>query len=293
MIAPESALALARLAFFGAAITIFGWACFTGLLAPRRLGEEVEAASRRRIVAVGWLALAATLVWLPLQAAMIGGAWASAGDASMLGVLAFGTAIGVAWLVRLGLCVLLLGALAWRVPPALRVMLAGLLLASLASSGHANMHEGIYGALHHANDVLHVLAAAFWLGSLVMLPACLSRLGRPATRDDAALALWRFSIAGHGAVALVLMSGIANTLLVLGHLPFNAASPYQRLLAFKIMLVAAMIVVALANRYLFMPRLGDEPEPALRWMRRGTFAELLLGGGVLALVARFGLIDPM
>jgi hypothetical protein len=79
--APESALALARLAFFGAAIAIFGWACFTGLLAPRRLGAEVAGVWRRRILAAGWLALAATLASLPLQAAMIGGAWASAGDA--------------------------------------------------------------------------------------------------------------------------------------------------------------------------------------------------------------------
>jgi putative copper resistance protein D len=289
---PESALALARFVFYGAAIAMFGWACFTELLAPRPLGLEVAAASRRRIMAAGLLALVATLAWLPLEAATIGG-WATAGDTGTLGVLAFGTAIGWAWLTRLVLCVLLLVALALRAPPMLRAVLAGLLLASVALSGHANMHEGVRGVLHHANDVLHVLAAGFWLGSLVMLPACLAHLGRPATRQAATIALRRFSTAGHGAVALVLVSGIANTLLILGHLPLDASSPYQRLLALKIMLVMAMIVVALANRYVFMPRLTDEPARAIARIRYGTFAELVLGGGVLALVAWFGLLDPV
>ena len=291
MMAPEGALALARFAFYAAAMAMFGWACFTGLLAPRALGQQVAAASARPLAATGWLALAATLVWLPLEAATIGG-WEMAGDGGTLRDLAFGTVIGWAWLVRLALCVLMLVALALRAP-ALRVALSGLLLASVALSGHANMHEGAYGVLHHANDALHVLGAGFWLGSLVMLPACLGLLGRPATRQAATVALRRFSRAGHGAVALVLVSGIANTLLILGHLPLDASSPYQRLLALKIVLVILMIVVALANRYVFMPRLGDAPEQAVARIRHGTFAELVLGGGVLALVAWFGLLDPV
>jgi len=168
-----------------------------------------------------------------------------------------------------------------------------MLLASLALSGHANMHEGVRGVLHHGNDALHILAAGFWLGSLVMLPSCLAHLARPATRPEATIALRRFSSAGHGAVALVLVSGIANTLLILGHLPLDASSPYQRLLALKIVLVMAMIGVALANRYVFMPRLGDDPVRAVARIRHGTFAELALGGGVLALVSWFGLLDPV
>ena len=41
---------------------------------------------------------------------------------------------------------------------------SGLALLPLALSGHAAMEEGRTGLLHALNDMLHCLAAGFWLG---------------------------------------------------------------------------------------------------------------------------------
>jgi putative copper resistance protein D len=289
---PDVALALARFGFYAAAIAIFGTAVFVTLIAPRRLGREISADSRGWIVAAGWLALAATLAWLPLKAAAISG-WAAAGDGGMMRVLAFDTAIGQGWLTRLGLSLFLVAALVMRAPAALCLVLAGLVLASLSLAGHASMDEGLRGVLHRANDVVHVQAAGFWLGSLVILPASLARLRSPDTRIEAGVALRRFSTAGHGAVALVVATGLVNTRLTLGHLPLDPTSPYQSLLALKILLVLAMVGAAVVNRYVFTPHLDDAPERAAIQIRTGTLVELVLGGLVLALVAYFGLLDPV
>ena len=102
----------------------------------------------------------------------------------------------------------------------------------------------------------------------------------------------RFSGVGHVAVAIVLLTGIVNTMLILGGLPTNFASPYQLLLAIKIALVLLMIGVALVNRYVAVPRLARTPW-ALRGIVIGTCTEMLLGGIVVALVSAFATFDPM
>ena len=70
------------------------------------------------------------------------------------------------------------------------------------------------------------------------------------------MALRRFSAVGHGAVAVVIVTGIVNTGLILGHWPSDWNSPYQALLMIKIALVIAMALLALLNRYAVVPRLA-------------------------------------
>jgi putative copper resistance protein D len=64
------------------------------------------------------------------------------------------------------------------------------------------------------------------------------------------------------------------------------------LLAAKIAFVTAMTGLALMNRYLFVPRMLTQPDRAIVQIRKGTYAELALGAGVLALVAFLGILDP-
>ena len=137
-----------------------------------------------------------------------------------------------------------------------------------------------------------VLAAAMWVGALVPLWVCL-RLGRKATHEaDLATVLRRFSGSGHMAVALVLLSGIVDTYLVLGHAPLDFSSPYQTLLAAKIALVGFMVLIAIVNRYVVVPRQARGESSGLRMLVRGTIAEIVLGGGVIALVSAFATFDP-
>src|SRR5699024_4184601 len=107
------------------------------------------------------------------------------------------------------------------------VMGSGLGLISLVLTGHASMHQGSLLAAHRANDALHVLAGGGWLGALLPLVPILRLLDAPDVGGEALLALRRFSTVGHGAVALVILSGIVNMLLVLQRLPTDWSSPYQ------------------------------------------------------------------
>ena len=292
MIAPHVALALVRLCFDAAAITAYGVSGFIACVAPKRLGQAITASSNFLTVAASSLAVFSTLAWLPIEAAVIGESWQSALDRSTLSVLLCDTAMGKAWLVRLALSLLLAAALLWRSTPIARLALSGLLLASLALAGHANMDEGARGVLHILNDAAHLLAGGAWLGSLLALPGCLARLRDPAFCTEAKTALRRFSSAGHLAVALAIATGIVNTVLVLGRWPTDFTSTYQMLLVAKMALVAGMTGLALVNRYIFVPHMVAEPDRAIIQIRHGTYAELALGAGVLALVAFFGILDP-
>ena len=292
MIAPHLALALVRLCFDAAAITAFGVSGFIACIAPKRLGQAIAASSNFLIVAASSVAVISTVAWLPIEAAVIGDSWQSALDRGTLSVILYDTAIGKAWLVRLVLSLLLTAALPWRSASMVRLALSGFLLASLALTGHANMDEGTRGVFHILNDALHVLAGGAWLGSLLALPGCLARLGDPAFCAEAKTALRRFSSAGHLAVALVIATGIANTVLVLQRWPTDFTSTYQMLLVTKIAFVAGMTGLAVINRYIFVPRMPRQSDRAIIQIRNGTYAELALGAGVLALVAFLGILDP-
>jgi putative copper resistance protein D len=292
LISPHVALALVRLCFDAAAITAYGVSGFIAWIAPKRLGQAIAASTNFLIVAASSLAVLSTFAWLPIEAAMIGESWQSAVDRSTLSTLLYDTAIGKAWLVRLTLALLLTAALPWRSASIVRLALSGFLLATLALTGHANMDEGTRGLLHILNDALHVLAGGAWLGSLLALPDCLARLRDPAFCTEAKTALRRFSSAGHLAVALVIATGIVNTVLVLQRWPTDFTSTYQMLLVIKIACVAGMTGLALMNRYIFVPRMLTQPDRAIIQIRNGTYAELALGASVLALVGFLGILDP-
>jgi copper resistance protein D len=155
------------------------------------------------------------------------------------------------------------------------------------------MQEGAVGWLHTVNHSFHVVAASLWLGSLVPLLICLGDLRQPPLRYEAICALRRFSCIGHGAVACVFVTGTVNIWLILGQWPVDWTSPYQALLAAKITLVIIMIAVALVNRYVFTPRIAADEVRALGAIAHNTLIEIGLGAMVLALVAIFGLLEPI
>src|ERR1019366_3967632 len=135
---------------------------------------------------------------------------------------------------------------------------------------------------------VHLLAAGAWLGGLLPLVLCLRRHeGETRLRAEAGATLRRFSGLGHFAVALVVLTGAVNTALTLGVWPVDLSSPYQALLAAKIAIVAAMIGIALFNRYYLTPRIKKEPGAALRALTIASLAEVALGLGAPALVSAF------
>jgi putative copper resistance protein D len=104
--------------------------------------------------------------------------------------------------------------------------------------------------------------------------------------------LQRFSRIGHAVVATVILTGVVNSVLTLCHWPTRPISPYAALLGLKIILVAAMATLAVINRYVFVPRIRFDRVKTIALIKVGTWSEVVLGAGVLTLVATFGVFDP-
>lgn len=269
----ETALILCRFLHFGAAMLLWGGAAYGGA-DPRG----------RRLRWSLWALLAATGgIWLLLQAGIAGDGWSDTLDPGTLRALIAETDFGSAWMIHLGAIAALGLALAAGRGVAVTAALA---LATLALTGHAVMNDGMLGLAHEANAALHLLAAGYWLGALPRVAAGVRRLDAPGEGAR----LIRFSRLGHWAVALVIATGALNTALVLGRIPDDPASPYQALLLAKIFLVAAMVGIAIFNRYVLVPRLARSGP---RGLRRGALAEIVLGALVLALVSAFATFDPV
>ena len=273
---------------------VWGAFAYLAALVPTGLGRDL---GRRLSGLRVWtivVAVVTTVVTLPLEAAAMGNGWPDAIDPATVEAVLFETSVGHAWQAQ-AIAALLLAltlSVSADVSLAATAMTSGLLLASLSLTGHAAMHDGWLGIAHRLNDACHLLAGGAWLGALVPLLLILGMLDDPRSRRDAGLALRRFSTIGHGVVALVILSGMINTELILGRLPTEWSSPYQAMLASKVVLVLCMTMLALFNRYILAPRLGRHPDQTSQNLRLATSAEIGLGFLVVGCVSVFGLLEP-
>ncbi|MGO4744230.1 copper homeostasis membrane protein CopD [Serratia quinivorans] len=285
---------LCRFVHFAAVMLMFGTSLFTALLSPQRLSPYLARDVRPLLVSCTWLAGFSAVALLAIQAGQMGDGWADTWQLDVWWAV-LGTTFGEVWRWHLGISLLALLSL-WLAEPRRTQLLAlfsTLLLVSMAFIGHAAMHGGELGALHRFNHALHLLAAGYWFGSLLPLLVCLRYLAQPQWRSDAVTTLIRFSRWGHLAVALVLLTGVINSLIILGRWPLDTNSPYQRLLLFKTALVALMVMVALANRYAIVPAMSSMPRLAQRGLVLACWAELGLGAAVLLLVSLFATYAPV
>lgn len=170
------------------------------------------------------------------------------------------------------------------------ILFAVIAVVSLSWNGHGAMTDDALGWLHLTGNALHLLAGLGWIGALAafLWAATLSK----ASSGDLAVSLERFAGVGTVFVAVLLATGIANTLFIVGAnaLPTLLETTYGRLLLTKIGLFAAMLAAAAANRFWLTPRMITSP--SLGAVRASLGAELLLGIAVLAIVAWLGTLDP-
>jgi len=241
---------------------------------------------------LGALLLVGAAAQLPLQAALVGDGWT---DAFNLGLwrLYLATEAGQPWRwqLPLGVIVALWLLSGWqRRGSGLLAGLSGVLLASLALGGHAAATGGGLGLAQQLNQGVHLLSTGLWLGSLPGVLLCLYRPPLDLQTDTERL-LRRYSLPGQLSVALALLSGALNSLLILGPDGLLRWTPYSGLLLAKVLVVGGMVGLALVNRYVLVPRLGREPR-ARHWLRQATAVEIGLGVLAVVLVAVFSGLDP-
>src|SRR5262249_20339358 len=128
-----------------------------------------------------------------------------------------------------------------------------------------------------------------WIGGLF----CLGLL-RVGDADAVRHALPRFSRIGYWAVALLVISGVVNALVLVPTPDRLVDTDYGRVLLIKIALALVMVVIALVNRLVFTPKIATKAQPAdIRSLWRSVLVEQGVGLLVLAVVARLGTIHPV
>lgn len=204
------------------------------------------------------------------------------------------TDVGLAWALRMiALIVVLVQPGKW-----LASMAGAVALSSLAWSGHGAMDEGWLRFWHFLSDILHLLAAGAWLGGMLAL-VLLTRDGVDEARTRLlAAAVKRFEWIGAAIVLTLSVSGVVNYLFIVGpRLDEVLLGTYGMLLAIKVLLFAAMLVLAALNRF----HLGPALERSLRdgqhviaahALRRSVLLELGMALLIVALVAWLGTLSP-
>lgn len=289
----ETALSIVRFFHYSAAIQLFGTAVFETWIATEVLSSSLLSTSRRIAVFNAWLLLVSAVLWLGLEAGSMGDGWVDTLNPAVIWLVLTATTFGQVWVANLilaGTAVVVAHALGPRRLAVLAVV-ATLCLGSLAFVGHAMAETGTLGLLSEASQLVHLLSSGFWFGSLLPVVLMLRQIRDPRYRLDTDIALRRFSGLGHAAVALALVTGLANTWFVLRDSPLTLTSTYQLLLAIKVALVGTMCVLALINRYVFMPAI-PRTDPGAKRLRDGTMAEVIIGTAVIALVSVIGLLSP-
>lgn len=281
-------LAGARFAHFAAIALLFGLAAF-----PFYAIDEQQAPPRlaRWLDAGAVLALVTGVLELLAIAANMGGGLGSAFDPQVLSAAVTDTDIGRVWVARLALAALVVLVRVFRRPAKDVVLLglSGLLLASVALTGHSAMPGGVLGAAHQAADAVHLLAAGWWIGGLLALALSIGAMG-----DQASGVLQRFSGIGYWAVAAIVGTGVFKSWVLIATPAALASTAYGQVLLAKVALFLCMGVLALSNRVWITPALvrgGDQQRWLVR-LRVQVAVELAIGLAVLAVVGALGAMQP-
>ncbi|MBO9603147.1 MAG: copper homeostasis membrane protein CopD [Novosphingobium sp.] len=291
----EPAVICIRLVQYAGAAALMGSSLLFVYAVPGGLPADDARRARRWIAFAAALLAIASLLAIALQGSLFGGSLADGFTSESFMLVASSMSLGTAALVRAGLaalaCLALLALPVGRAGFLAAGTLGTLAAASLAWLGHGASRDGW---LPIGGDVLHVLAASLWIGALFGFAPLLRGAREEAGIARLRVALDRFSALGLPLVAVLALSGAANTLYVVGpdHLGGLPSTPYGRLLLAKLAAFAAMLALAALNRWRLTPALARREGGSAGRLRASVGIEAALGAAVLALVAWLGTLEP-
>ena len=167
------------------------------------------------------------------------------------------------------------------------------ILATISMTSHAPATIGI---AHYAlvNDIVHLTAAAVWVGGLMQLiantPLFIHGISESARRN----ALWRlvrrFSVAAGLSVVVLIATGVYSAWAQVTD--FAALdTPYGGALMAKLLAFAVLLLIAAVNLIWIRPRLRGS-NTAARWLRRTVVAEIALAVLVIFIVGFLTALEP-
>ena len=292
----DELIVASRAVHFAALALLFGAPFFRLAISPLDPARGWPG-GRRIELAADVAVLVSGLGWFAGVAATFAGGWSDALAPDILGAVTFDTRFGHLWMGRLALLAALLAiqllarASRWR--DGALVALAGGLSASLIGVGHGMTGAGggpAVARLHMAADVVHLLCAMGWIGGLFCLLQTLRRaMAGGLDPEVLTVVVQSFSRVGYWLVALLLISGCINALVLVPRPDSLITSDYGRVLLVKLGLVLIMVGFAIYNRVVLAP--SAKATAGALW--RSAVAEQGVGLLVLASVALLGTIHPV
>ncbi len=281
-----------RFAHFSCLLLVSGCACYRVILAPKEYAAHLWTGLRRYAVGGAVVSLVASIGMFAAQTILMSGESDAILQPGIWSAVA-GTRFGYAWRPEIILSVvsLLLVYFRGRKSGMLLLLSCVARLVLMAMTGHAAMHDGFLGAAGELSQTIHLVSAAFWAGGLFPLLWLMKQAaGRPDDRS-VLLTMIRFSGYGHWAVALTILSGSLNTMLIAGFPLY--LSPWLLWLLLKVSLVMGMVAIALFNRYWLVPRFKDSSGCYRQRFLRLTQLEFIISLVVIGVASGFATLSPV
>lgn len=167
-------------------------------------------------------------------------------------------------------------------------------------AGHAASHSP--RGLLAGSDTVHVLCMCAWLGGLMMLVLALPIAARALVPEDRtplmAKVVGRFSRMAMIVVTLLLLTGIVNSVVLVGSFDAFIETAYGRLVLAKIALFGALMSLGAFNQRRMLPQLralaarGDPPGRAATVLRRAVALEFGFALVVLGVTSVLVAVQP-
>jgi putative copper resistance protein D len=303
----EALVSLCRFLEYAGAMVLFGSPLLLIYGSPLPASAPVNELKwiRPLLGAAALTVLMATALGFIAQTSHLAGSLALAFQPEALKAALWDMDFGKSSIVRLGLALvafivtifLRVGKKLWCIS----ATLGGAICATFAWMGHGAATEGKYGIVHLAGDIAHTLAAAGWVGALVVFCGLVTTsVSSPTAQKALGTSLAQFSLAGSVFVAIIIGSGLINSAFLVGwDVPRIVSTRYGQVLIAKLVLFSLMLALALANRIRHTPALiealtrGGDPAAALLRLRRSVTVETITAAAVIALVSWLGMLEPV
>jgi putative copper export protein len=197
-------------------------------------------------------------------------------DEATLGAV-FSSNTGAAFFMQLTSAALLLALGNDESARGIRLVSAAVATLSIAFSGHA----AAMGPFEAMFVFVHASAAAWWIGSLLLLRIACEKL-EIATLD---ILVRRFSMLATQLVGALVIAGMLLIYALVGFESLPSLSAYERNLGIKLAIVALVLGIAGYNKYRLTPRLVRGDATAARSLKTMINIELAVIGAILVATA--------
>ncbi len=236
---------------------------------------------------LAWISLGVALLggagWFLLQTADFASAQSFSDVTAAIPIVAQDTRFGVLLLARTG--GLILATLIFQFGYSRVATLIALgTVAAESWLGHGGAMSGNTGNILLGTSVVHLLAAAIWLGTLPALYIALKRLPEASVQGIARA----YSPIGVGCVAALIVTATIQYFLLVGHLAALFTSAYGLTASAKILLLAALVALAARNRTRLTPNLPVSRAQLLR----SVHVEIMLGVAVFLAAGLILQLEP-